>query len=63
MTEKEKAEEMYKYAAKLHGLDKAKEESLKSAKATHALAPCRDGRMLAKSYWEKVIEHLNKKVL
>lgn len=61
MTEKEKAEEMYNYAVKLHGLKDAKEEALKSATATHALAPFKDGRMLARSYWEKVIEHLNKK--
>jgi hypothetical protein len=61
MTEKEKADEMYNYAVKLHGFEKAKEESLKSATATYALAPFRDGRMLARSYWEKVIEHLNKK--
>ena len=61
MTEKEKAYEMYNYAVKLHGFEKAKEESLKSATATYALAPFRDGRMLARSYWEKVIEHLNKK--
>jgi hypothetical protein len=61
MTEKEKAEEMYNYALKLHGIDKAKEESLKSATATYSLAPFRDGRMLARSYWEKVIEHLKKK--
>jgi hypothetical protein len=61
MTEKEKADEMYNYAVKLHGIDKAKEESLKSANATYALAPFRDGRMLARSYWERVIEHLKKK--
>jgi hypothetical protein len=61
MTEKEKAEEMYNYAAKLHGVDKAKEESLKSARATYSLAPYKDGRMMARSYWERVIQHLEKK--
>lgn len=61
MTEKEKAEELYSYAIKLHGSEKAKEESLKSATATYALAPFRDGRMKARSYWERVIEYLKKK--
>ena len=61
MTEKEKAEQLYSYAIKLHGSEKAKEESLKSATATYALAPFRDGRMKARSYWERVIEYLKKK--
>jgi hypothetical protein len=61
MTEKQKADEMYEYAVKLHGITDAKEESLKSAKATHSLAPFTDGRMKARSYWERVIEHLKKK--
>ena len=61
MSEKEKADEIYNYAVKLHGFEKAKEESLKSATATHALAPFRDGKMKARSYWEKVIEYLKKK--
>jgi hypothetical protein len=61
MSEKEKAEEIYQYAVKLHGVDKAKEESLKSARATYSLAPYQDGRMKARSYWEKVIQHLEKK--
>lgn len=61
MTEKEKAQELYDYAVKLHGPDRAKEESLKSAIATLALAPYQDGRMKARSYWEKVVEQLNKK--
>ena len=61
MSEKEKANEMYAYAVKLHGSEKAKEESLKSATATHSLAPYQDGRMKARSYWERVIEHLKKK--
>ena len=61
MSEKQKADEMYAYAIKLHGSEKAKEESLKSATATLALAPFRDGRMKARSYWERVIEHLKKK--
>jgi hypothetical protein len=61
MKEKEKAEEIYQYAVKLHGADKAKEESLKSARATHSLAPYQDGKMKARSYWERVIEHLQNK--
>ena len=61
MTEKEKAEELYSYAIKLHGSEKAKEESLKSARATYSLAPYKDGRMMARSYWERVIQHLEKK--
>lgn len=61
MSEKKKAEEIYQYALKLHGADKAKEESLKSARATHALAPYRDGKMKARSYWEKVITFLEQK--
>ena len=61
MTEKQKAEEMYDYASKLHGPEKAKEESLKSATATYSLAPIETNGMKNKSYWEKVIEHLKKK--
>jgi methionine salvage enolase-phosphatase E1 len=61
MKEKEKAEELYNYAVKLYGEDKAKEASLKSAQATHALAPYQDGKMKARSYWERVIEHLQNK--
>ena len=61
MTEKEKADEMYAYATKLHGDKDAKEQALKSAVATLALAPYADGRMKARSYWERVIEHLKKK--
>ena len=61
MSEKEKADEMYNYASKLHGPEKAKEESLKSAAATYALAPFRDGLMKNRTYWERVIEHLKKK--
>jgi hypothetical protein len=61
MDEKQKADELYLYAIKLHGETKAKEESLKSARATHSLAPYQDGRMKARSYWEKVIQHLEKK--
>ena len=61
MSEKEKAEEIYQYALKLHGADKAKEESLKSARATHSLAPYKDGRMKVRSYWERVIKHLENK--
>jgi hypothetical protein len=61
MKEKEKAEELYNYAVKLYGEDKAKEESLKSARATYSLAPYQDGKMKARSYWERVIEHLQNK--
>lgn len=61
MTEMQKADEMYNYAVKLHGIDKAKEESLKSATAIYSLAPYQDGRMMARSYWIRVIEHLKKK--
>ena len=61
MNERQKANEMYDYSLKLHGDEKAKEEALKSAIATHSLAPYQDGRMKARSYWERVIEHLKKK--
>jgi len=61
MDEKRKADEMYAYAVLLHGSDKAKEESLKSAKAIHSLAPYNDGKMKNRTYWERVIEFLNKK--
>jgi hypothetical protein len=61
MKEKEKAKELYDYAVKLHGVEKAKEEALKSAAATHALAPFRDGLMKNRTYWERVIEYLKKK--
>ena len=61
MTEKEKAQELYDYAVKLHGKDKAKEESLKSARATLALAPYNDGKMKNRTYWERVVEFLKKK--
>ena len=61
MSEKEKAEELYQNAVKMHGVEKAKKEALTAAKSIHALAPYRDGRMKARDYWERVIEHLNKK--
>ena len=61
MSEKEKADEIYSYAIKLHGSEKAKEEALNTATATYALAPFRDGRMKARIYWERVIEYLKKK--
>jgi hypothetical protein len=61
MTEEKKADELYKYACVLHGTEKGKEEALNTAKATHALAPFRDGKMKARSYWEKVIMYLTKK--
>lgn len=61
MTEIEKADQLYDYAVKLYGIDKAKEESLKSAQMTYSVAPSKDGKMLARSYWIRVIEHLKKK--
>jgi hypothetical protein len=61
MTEKEKADQLYNYAVKLHGIDNAKKEALNSAQSVYALAPSVDGRMMARSYWIKVIEHLKKK--
>jgi hypothetical protein len=61
MKEREKASEMYDYALKLHGPEKAKEESLRSAKAIYSLAPYNDGKMKNRTYWEKVIEYLKKK--
>jgi hypothetical protein len=61
MKEKEKADELYNYAVKLHGEDKAKEESLKSARATLALAPYNDGKMKNRTYWEKVVEFLSRR--
>jgi hypothetical protein len=61
MKEREKADELYNNALKLHGAEKAKEESLKSARATYSLAPFRDGLMKNRTYWERVIEHLQNK--
>ena len=61
MKEREKADELYNYAVKLHGDEKAKEEALKSAAAIHALTPFRDGLMNNRTYWERVIEYLKKK--
>ena len=55
MTEKEKADQLYNYAVKLHGIDNAKKEALNSAQSVYALAPSVDGRMMARSYWIKVI--------
>ena len=56
MTAKYKAYKMYQYARELHGEELAKEEALKSALATKALAP-----PLHKDYWDKVVEHLSTK--
>lgn len=56
MTTKEKAEIIYKNAVSLHGQSNAKEQAIKSATATKALAP-----VLYRDFWQKVIEHLNKK--
>jgi hypothetical protein len=61
MTEKEKAKELYDYAVQIYGVDDAKKESLKSAKAILALAPYNDGKMKNRTYWERVVEQLNKK--
>ena len=57
--EQQKAEEIYQYAVKLHGKEKAKEESINSAKATYTLIPLKYEK--AKKYWEKVIELLKNK--
>ena len=61
MTEERKADELYKYACVLHGTEKGKEEALNTAKACVALAPFEDGKMKAKTYWERVVEYLKKK--
>ena len=61
MTEKEKADQLNNYAVKLHGIDNAKKEELSSAQSVYTLAPSVDGRMMARSYWIRVIEHLKKK--
>jgi len=61
MSEKEKANEMYAYAIKLHGDEKAKEESIKSATAILSLAPYNDGKMKNRTYWERVVEFLKAK--
>ena len=62
--EKNKAEEIYQYAVKLHGKEKAKQESINSAEAICSLVPYTGSKIKAssyKSYWEKVIELLKKK--
>jgi hypothetical protein len=59
--ESTKAEEIYIRAVSLHGIARAKEEAIKSAEAVYALAPSRDGRMMARDYWERVIEYLKAK--
>lgn len=62
--EQQKAEEIYQYAVKLHGKEKAKEESIKSAEAISSLVPYTGSKMRVssyKSYWEKVVEYLKKK--
>jgi hypothetical protein len=56
-----KAEEIYTRAVLLHGITKGKEEAIKSAESIYALAPSRDGRMMARDYWERVIEYLKAK--
>jgi hypothetical protein len=61
MREKEKADQLYNNAIKLHGIEKAKEESLKSAQATYALAPLDSGKGNLKNYWAQVIDFLNAK--
>ena len=61
MNEKEKAEELFQYAVVLQGSENAKKEALNTAKAIHALAPFQDGKMKARSYWERVIMYLTKK--
>jgi hypothetical protein len=61
MNEKQKANEMYDYSLKLHGDEKAKEESIKSALAIFSLAPYNDGKMKNRTYWERVVEFLKAK--
>ena len=61
MKEIEKAKELYDRAVYVHGVDRAKEESLKSAMAILSLAPYNDGKMKNRTYWERVIEYLKKK--
>jgi len=61
MTEKQKADEMYINAIRLHGIEKAKKESINSAKAIYALAPIETNELKNKNYWETVIEHLKNK--
>jgi hypothetical protein len=62
MTSKQKADELYHNAIKLHGSKKAKQESLKSAEATYALAPYSDRVVKSKDYWKDVIDCLNKNI-
>jgi hypothetical protein len=61
MNERQKANEMYDYAVQIHGVDNAKKEALKSARAVLSLAPYNDGKMKNRTYWERVVEQLNKK--
>ena len=61
MKEIEKAKELYDHAVYVHGVDRAKEESLKSAMSILSLAPYNDGKMKNRTYWERVIEYLKKK--
>jgi hypothetical protein len=61
MNERQKANEMYDYSLKLHGDEKAKEESIKSALAILSLAPYNDGKMKNRTYWERVVEFLKAK--
>ena len=61
MNERQKANETYDYSLKLHGDEKAKEESIKSALAILSLAPYNDGKMKNRIYWERVVEFLKAK--
>ena len=56
MTPKEKAQQIYAAAIVLHGEQHAKEQAIKSATATHALAPFDQQK-----YWQEVITLLESK--
>jgi hypothetical protein len=56
MTPKEKANDLYASAIKLHGSYRAKDEALNSAIATHSLVPYTDE--IKRDYWKQVIKHL-----
>ena len=56
MTPKQKADELY-----INAFKRAKEQSLKSATSTHALAPYSSRTLQSRSYWEEVINFLNEK--
>jgi hypothetical protein len=53
MQARKKADELYQHAIRVHGLHRAKEESLNSAIAIYSLVPVHD-----KKFWDEVIKHL-----